>query len=247
MMPYLGEMLSRKDLISMSRERSGNKALLSVLVAIILLSWPLNRDEAPFAHPSFAPAAVVKSAKRGAEGRVTQIAAPALSQAQEFAEPTYPILYVTGDLVNVRAGPTTDDPVVGRARSGDRALEFGRSGGWVRLRLEKAGIDGWMSDRYLARSGLATRLDAGPPHEPSAGAAILLPAGLSDDDIRRDFIRESIARYPGSCPCPFNVDPSGRRCGERSARARPGSAPLFCYPADVPESAVAAYRQILAR
>jgi len=231
----------------MSRERSSNKALLPVLVAMVMLGWPLNKDEAPVARPSSAPAAVVKSAKRGLEGRVIPIAAPALSQAQETAEPTYPILYVTGDVVNVRAGPTTDDPIIGRARSGDRALEFGRSGSWVRLRLERDGVDGWMSGRYLERSRLATGSDADLRHEHSGGAATLLPAGLSDDAIRRDFIRESIARYPGSCPCPFNVDPAGRRCGERSAYSRPDSAPPFCYPADVPGSAVAAYRQILAR
>lgn len=71
-----------------------------------------------------------------------------------------------------------------------------------------------------------------------AGAAgvILLPQAAastqSDSEVQR-AIRQSIAAYPGSCPCPYNVDRAGRRCGARSAHSKPGGAAPLCYPADV--------------
>ena len=217
-------------------EHSSGKALLPVLIAVLVLGWPLDSDEAyeaPAGQPPSDLSADVKPATRRSEGRLTPVAMPAPSQVEENAEPAYPVLHVIADVVNVREGPSTDYRVIGRAHSGDRALEFGRSGGWVRLRLEEHGVDGWISGRYLERSRLAAGSD---PAEV-----------LSDDAIRREFIRESIVRYPGSCPCPFNLDRAGRRCGERSAHSRPGRASLLCYPADVPASAITAYRQILAR
>jgi hypothetical protein len=46
-------------------------------------------------------------------------------------------------------------------------------------------------------------------------------------------IRQSIAAYPGSCPCPYSTDRGGRRCGARSAHSRGGGRAPLCYPADV--------------
>lgn len=55
----------------------------------------------------------------------------------------------------------------------------------------------------------------------------------TDTQIRQRLIRQSIAAYPGSCPCPYNADRAGRRCGARSAYSRPGGYAPLCYPADV--------------
>lgn len=57
--------------------------------------------------------------------------------------------------------------------------------------------------------------------------------GQSDAQIRQRLIRQSIASYPGSCPCPYSVDRGGRRCGGRSAYSRPGGYAPLCYPSDV--------------
>ena len=70
-----------------------------------------------------------------------------------------------------------------------------------------------------------------------------LPCSMSDVEIRRILIRQSIARYSGSCPCPYNTDRAGRRCGGRSAYSRPGGASPLCYDRDVSDAAVAAYRR----
>lgn len=83
-----------------------------------------------------------------------------------------------------------------------------------------------------------------------AAIVLLLTLGLSvtgsqektDDEIRQELIRQSIASYPGNCPCPYNRDRAGRRCGGRSAYSRPGGAAPLCYESDVPQAMVDAYR-----
>jgi hypothetical protein len=58
-------------------------------------------------------------------------------------------------------------------------------------------------------------------------------AQRSDAQIRRELVRQSIANYPGSCPCPYSTDRAGRRCGGRSAYSRPGGYAPLCYPSDI--------------
>ena len=64
----------------------------------------------------------------------------------------------------------------------------------------------------------------------------------SDAQIKQAIIKDSIARYAGSCPCPYNVDRAGRACGRRSAYSRPGGASPVCYVDDVTSEMVAGYR-----
>ena len=71
-----------------------------------------------------------------------------------------------------------------------------------------------------------------------AAAAVLLLAPLSMTDAQssaqvQQRIRQSIASYAGSCPCPYSVDRAGRRCGGRSAYNRRGGQAPLCYPGDV--------------
>lgn len=66
--------------------------------------------------------------------------------------------------------------------------------------------------------------------------------GPSDANIRALLVERSIASYSGSCPCPYNVDRGGRRCGGRSAYARPGGASPLCYPSDVTDEQVQRFR-----
>lgn len=73
-----------------------------------------------------------------------------------------------------------------------------------------------------------------------ASFAVPAHAQRGDSQIRREIIRESIAAYPGSCPCPYSVDRAGRTCGRRSAYSRPGGYAPKCYPADVSDSEVRA-------
>lgn len=76
-------------------------------------------------------------------------------------------------------------------------------------------------------------------------AALSAPAAAqrSDAQIRQQIVRESIAAYPGSCPCPYSVDRGGRRCGARSAYSRPGGYAPRCCPSDVSDAEVRARRR----
>ena len=67
----------------------------------------------------------------------------------------------------------------------------------------------------------------------AAAAAGTQAWGQSDAQVKQRIIRQSIAAYPGSCPCPYSVDRAGRRCGARSAYSRPGGYAPLCFPSDV--------------
>jgi len=41
-------------------------------------------------------------------------------------------------------------------------------------------------------------------------------AAKTDAEIKQEIIKQSIASYRGSCPCPYSVDRAGRMCGRRS-------------------------------
>jgi hypothetical protein len=77
-----------------------------------------------------------------------------------------------------------------------------------------------------------------------SGAAIGAASELSDDEIRDILIQQSISRYSGNCPCPYNTDRAGRRCGKRSAYSKPGGASPLCYPQDVTEEMIERYRKL---
>jgi hypothetical protein len=65
---------------------------------------------------------------------------------------------------------------------------------------------------------------------------------LSDDQVAAILIRESIQSYSGNCPCPYNLDKAGRKCGKRSAYLRPGGEAPLCYRKDVTRSMIEEYR-----
>ena len=81
---------------------------------------------------------------------------------------------------------------------------------------------------------------------PAALAAMLAvqpaQAKPSDAEVRQRIVEASIEAYPGNCPCPYNSDRAGRRCGKRSAYDRPGGYSPKCYPSDVSEAEVNAYK-----
>jgi len=65
----------------------------------------------------------------------------------------------------------------------------------------------------------------------------------SDAQIKQRIIKESIDSYPGNCPCPYNYDRAGRRCGGRSAYNRAGGYSPKCFASDISAAEVAARRR----
>lgn len=78
----------------------------------------------------------------------------------------------------------------------------------------------------------------------TAVAAQTKTSSKADVAIKRALIAQSIARYSGSCPCPYNTDRAGRSCGRRSAYSKPGGASPLCYEADVTPHMVEQYRKL---
>lgn len=70
---------------------------------------------------------------------------------------------------------------------------------------------------------------------------------LTNQQIQQKIIQESVARYPGRCPCPFSTARNGSNCGGRSAYSKPGGYKPICYPSDVSEQMIKQYRQRLSR
>lgn len=66
---------------------------------------------------------------------------------------------------------------------------------------------------------------------------------LSDSEIRKIMIQESVSRYSGNCPCPYYRASNGSRCGKRSAWSRQGGYSPLCYEKDISEKMVNNYRE----
>jgi len=103
-------------------------------------------------------------------------------------------------------------------------------------RARKAGQGLWGSSSNL------TREEVQRVRSNKVAASDDAIAEASDDEIRDLMISRSIAAYPGNCPCPYNSDRAGRRCGGRSAYSRPGGYSPLCYRRDITDEMVAEFR-----
>lgn len=65
----------------------------------------------------------------------------------------------------------------------------------------------------------------------------------SERQIKQRIIEESIASYPGRCPCPYNVTRNGSACGGRSAWSRKGGHAPICYEREVTRDMVSERRK----
>ena len=66
-------------------------------------------------------------------------------------------------------------------------------------------------------------------------AFIILFLGVSISKAKspHEMIKESIANYPGKCPCPYSIMSNGKKCGKRSAYSKPGGYEPLCYVSDI--------------
>ncbi|MGF1551694.1 MAG: SH3 domain-containing protein [Paracoccaceae bacterium] len=87
------------------------------------------------------------------------VAAPALAGPGDVHE-------VTADLVNLRAGPSDDASIRDRLEGGAQVIELTRDGGWIGVRVEGTGQQGWIYGELLERVSSA---DLGSGSEETAG------------------------------------------------------------------------------
>ena len=59
------------------------------------------------------------------------------------------IAQVTANSANVRGGPSTSNPVVGRLTKGEEVAILETLNGWAHIRVEGDGVEGWISTKLL--------------------------------------------------------------------------------------------------
>lgn len=67
------------------------------------------------------------------------------------------------------------------------------------------------------------------------------PIKKTEEEIREHFVNLNKINRTSSCQCPYDVDSIGRRCGARSTHSKSG---FVCYPEDVSDVQILAYRNI---
>ena len=158
--------------------------------------------------------------------------------------PAYQVRFVRGSRVAFRAGPSTDYPIIDRFDAGREVVVLEQTSDWSHVRDKLTQRDGWMASRFL-KDEPADRQEDRPRPQPQKPRKVAPPSVpvQSDSIVIQRIIAESLAAYPGSCPCPYNTDRGGRACGRRSAYSKPGGYSPICYPADVSQSMIEAYRR----
>ena len=151
-------------------------------------------------------------------------------------------MYVTGNGVGFRSGPSTTAAIIDRFDRGREVSVLGSAEEWSQVRDHLSQREGWMATRFLSSTKPAAE-EAKPSKPKPTEVTPQPPPAVSDAAIVQRIIAQSIASYPGSCPCPYNTDRGGRRCGKRSAYSKPGGYAPICFAGDVTQSMIEAFKR----
>lgn len=198
-----------------------------VIAVALLAGWYLltHNDKATtwFTEPDVSIGS--RNAPPEAPPYVPPTAPPQPKQSEEF-------VYVTKAGAKIYSGPDEEMSRVATLKAGKKLLLVSRFGDWLYVQdpvSKKAG--------YISGNAVSYTPPTAKPKQPKKAPR------LSDQAVKQALIGESIASYPGSCPCPYNTDRAGRSCGRRSAYSKPGGYSPLCYPADITAEMVEYYRQ----
>ena len=72
----------------------------------------------------------------------------------------------------------------------------------------------------------------------------LAQESLTNKQIVKQLIKESIQNYSGSCACPYQRTKNGSKCGKRSAYSKVGGYEPLCYTGDVSENMIQKWRDV---
>ena len=74
---------------------------------------------------------------------------------------------------------------------------------------------------------------------------VLTNQNITDEEIKKLIIQQSISSYPGPCACPYSATSRGHRCGGRSAYSKPGGYSPICYGEQITESMIKEFNKKL--
>ncbi|MGH1577372.1 SH3 domain-containing protein [Planktotalea sp.] len=218
-----------------------------VFFGLFLVGWLVSDDEPT--SKEFSKAKIdqpLLALSNDKAGLLTDVARPvALGRAEDdtlqrsgaLKVPQY--LYVTATRLNVRRGPAQSNARIGVLSHGAKVAVIEQRGGWTRINGARDGtqLSGWVSSKYVS----ATAPRAAPKTEKTRVRAVATPSNRDITQARKAIIRQSIAAYPGNCPCDYNRDRAGHRCGKRSAWSRRGGYAPLCYESDVTQAHLQSY------
>lgn len=139
---------------------------------------------------------------------------------------------VTVQNLKVHVGQSSRSTIQARLNKGERVDVIDPRGKWWLIDPAGPAVPGYVSSRHLESPHIdESRSNDSPPH-----------TLRRNTELAKKIITESIARFPGKCPCPYSTDQAGRRCGARSAYARPRGLSPMCYESDVPDRMLRASR-----
>ena len=138
-----------------------------VVETVVLASLEVANDATVF-EPKRAPASHEAGARFvpfmrptvvNADGRIAEplvepvAAAVAVEVTVPAADPVLEVRYVSAKRVNVRQGPSTDQPVLGKVVFAEAVQVMSDpTEEWVMIRIEGDGIEGYMASRFLQRT-----------------------------------------------------------------------------------------------
>ncbi|HMO08573.1 MAG TPA: SH3 domain-containing protein [Paracoccaceae bacterium] len=120
--------------------------------APLALPAPAKAAPAPVVPVAFvpAPAPAPEPVTRPLPEAVAAVPAPAPEPAAVAEPEPLRVMYVASAAINVRGGPSTNDAVVGRLTRNEAVQVVAEAGdGWVQVRIEGDGIEGYVAARLL--------------------------------------------------------------------------------------------------
>jgi SH3-like domain-containing protein len=219
--------------------------LVVIVVVGVLLFWMLDTETA--VPPPDNVAQIVPEAPRENKAATLELRTIEVEEApaadaeklQLFDETRY----VTASALNLRSGPGTTHTII-RTLNSASALKVGEArSGWLRVSTPEGEI-GWVSEEFTSSD--RPKIEAAPkPPAPHRAPTIATRTAAASPDRSANvdaIISRSRSSYSGNCPCPYDHDSAGRRCGRRSAYSRPGGEAPLCYPEDVTEAMIRQHR-----
>ena len=110
---------------------------------------PLNLPDQPVMRAAADPIAEAVAAEVAAAMAPKMVAAEVVAAAET---PAGKLRWIGANSVNVRAGPSTEFPVLDKLNRGEAVLvvlEDGGAEGWSRVRIEGDGVEGFVASRFL--------------------------------------------------------------------------------------------------
>jgi len=148
--------------------------------------------------------------------------------AECATESIQPKKHYTLKRVNLRSCASTYCDILATLPVGQVVFAYRNEDGWSQVNVKALNLTGSIYSELLTQNCVE--------------GEELERADLSNANITKILISRSKARYSGSCPCPYNSDRAGRRCGGRSAYSRAGGASPLCYSRDISQDMISSFK-----